>query len=131
MIHGDLKPENIFLVHAPDGSEALKLLDFSAAQRRGTPGYQAPEIVRGAPPSRAGDLFAFGVVLYEMLLGCLPPVSEGEDPPLGTVSDLPERIAHKGIAELLMCLLAAHPAARPASAHSVANTLAALAETTG
>lgn len=131
VIHGDIKPENIFLVHAPDGSEVVKLLDFSAASRRGTPGYQAPEIVRGCPLSEASDIFALGVVLYEMLLGRLPPVALGQDAPLGPPGELPRRLGHAGVAELLGHLLAMDPMARPPSMQKVCGALAKLRETTG
>jgi hypothetical protein len=72
--HGDLKPENIIL--RPDGQP--KILDFGLAGMRrdpvspaaelvaGTPGYMAPEQLRGAPPDPRADVFAFGVLLFEM-----------------------------------------------------------------
>jgi serine/threonine protein kinase len=83
VIHRDLKPENV-LLFVRDELEVVKLTDFGIAkivdapaltfseQRFGTPGYIAPEYIEGLPASARGDLYALGVVLYEMLTATLP-----------------------------------------------------------
>jgi serine/threonine-protein kinase len=84
VIHRDIKPENIFLCQRDDGSDLVKLLDFGIARSRhdsrltgqgelfGTPQYMAPERIMGQDVGAPSDLYALGVVFYEMLIGELP-----------------------------------------------------------
>jgi serine/threonine-protein kinase len=65
VVHRDIKPSNL-LVHG-----RLKITDFGIA-RLGTPSYMAPEQYTGAPLDHRVDLFASGVLFYEMLTGRLP-----------------------------------------------------------
>lgn len=89
LVHRDLKPENVMLVHT-DGTEVPKVLDFgvakliaprvpdaattdtSAGQLIGTLLYMAPEQLRGEEVKPAWDLWALGVMAYEMIAGVHP-----------------------------------------------------------
>jgi PAS domain-containing protein len=80
ILHGDIKAENIFLVKTPTQRRLVKLLDFGLARPDlgriegvdGTPEYLAPERQDGAPASQASDIYALGVVFFELLTGRVP-----------------------------------------------------------
>ena len=94
IVHRDLKPDNIMLVKDPDTTtgERAKILDFGIAKldqaeggtrntttgvSLGTPTYMAPEQIEGqGNPSDRIDVYAFGVILFELLSGEAPFVSE-------------------------------------------------------
>ena len=81
VIHRDLKPLNILFRRLPDGSEQVVLSDFGLAVQvdathhtfahGGTLAYMAPEQFRGQA-IRASDIFALGVILYQLCTGKLP-----------------------------------------------------------
>ena len=90
VIHRDLKPENLFVVRQADGSfETTKVLDFGisklterpvgsvstvtqAGSIMGTPHYMSPEQARGAAVDLRVDVWALGVILYELIAGDPP-----------------------------------------------------------
>ncbi|MBN2054305.1 protein kinase, partial [bacterium] len=82
LVYGDLKPSNIILT-----DDGPRLIDFGAARREddprapvlGTALYAAPEVVRGMPSSRAGDVFSLGLIMLEFLTTAIPvPASLAE-----------------------------------------------------
>jgi serine/threonine-protein kinase len=113
VVHRDVKPSNIFLCRQPDGSQYVKLLDFGIAKlgalakatpttrngmMMGTPMYMAPEQARMASGAPSMDLYALGVMLFEMLTNQLPFVRDSivslllahqNDPPARPTSLVP------------------------------------------
>jgi hypothetical protein len=132
IVHRDLTPANVFIV---DG-EHPRLLDFGLFRRfagdegresiddpfgfsGGTVGYMAPEQSRGDFADARADLYALGVILYELVTGRLP-ASKAVLPPTLLVIDLP-----RGIDQMIMRLLAADPAERFGHATELIPILAA------
>jgi serine/threonine-protein kinase len=89
VVHRDLKPENIMLVESGNAVDFVKVLDFGVAKVNamggsssdaltqlgaimGTPDYMAPEQALGRPIDGRSDLYALGVILFEMLTGSRP-----------------------------------------------------------
>ncbi len=140
VVHRDLKPENIMI----DGEDRIKLIDFGIASRigarrltfgklsnvMGTPDYIAPEQIRGKRGDARTDVYALGVILYEMLTGATP--FPGDDPFVimndRLVKDpAPPREIDPSITaeleEILYRALERNPKARYLSAQEFANDL--------
>jgi hypothetical protein len=129
VIHRDLTPGNVFL--CADGQ--VKVLDFGMAHglgwrklEGGTRAYMAPEQDRGAPEDERTDVFALGVILFEMLAGEVPfrdargLRGAAPAPRLGIA-------AAPGLAELVARMLEKDPVARPRDGGEVAEALASFA----
>jgi serine/threonine-protein kinase len=140
VVHRDLKPENIMV----DDQDNIKLIDFGIAsiegakrltytgytQALGTPDYIAPEQVKGKRGDARSDLYAVGIMLYEMLSGRTP--FNGPSP-LAVMNDrlinhpLPPRVAEPSISpqlqEVLYRAIEREPKNRYPSAHAFALDL--------
>jgi serine/threonine-protein kinase len=81
VIHRDLKTENVIVETLRDGTDFVKVLDFGIARfadqpedgvAAGTPEYMAPEQIRGVDVSFAADIYAVGIMIFEMIVGHTP-----------------------------------------------------------
>jgi eukaryotic-like serine/threonine-protein kinase len=141
VIHRDIKPSNLML----NKRDQLKIADFGIAQTQreasnkkltatgdvvGTPGYLSPEVCLGNAVDERSDLFALGIVLFEMLSGRLPfedvsplklmlRVVEAEVPDIRTLNQL---VDEKTVA-ILHRLLAKNPDHRYQSAQALLDDL--------
>jgi len=136
ILHRDLKPENVMI----DGRGHAHLMDFGIAAWRqksheaddcegviGTPAYLAPELLQGQMPSEQSDLYAMGIVLFEMFTGEKPfkapdfhrlfkkHLDEPVPSPRSLVADL-----DPAVDSMILQCLEKNPARRPASARAVA-----------
>jgi WD40 repeat protein len=139
VLHRDIKPDNILF----DGAGQLKVTDFgiakvfagsgaNASRVAGTPRYMAPEQVAAARLGPGTDLYALGVVLYELLTGtppffdpALPPLEQYQRQP-GAAPTLPAEIP-QAVGDVVLRALEKDLGARHPSAREFALDLAAAA----
>jgi tRNA A-37 threonylcarbamoyl transferase component Bud32 len=131
IVHGDVKPSNVIVASGADRRAVL--VDFGISRQHvavaaegaapsaavGSPGFMAPEMLRGAPPTPACDVFGLAATTFALLLG--------EPPRLGGSPDWTViKGARTGIVEAAFrAALAADPAHRPASARAFVDSLRA------
>jgi serine/threonine-protein kinase len=149
IVHRDIKPENVYLEKVPS-PDFVKLLDFgiakivsgdgmkggpaltAAGQTLGTVEYMSPEQLMGQPLDGRSDLYALGVLAYEMLTGQLP--CSGKTPALIISAHLkvipqppskliPDVAVPPALDSLILRLLAKRPDGRPADANAVRQEL--------
>lgn len=149
IIHRDLKPENVMLVQRPEQRDFVKVLDFGVAKVApppgengftavgmvmGTPRYMAPEQARALPVDARTDVYALGLIVYELLAGravfadgsaaalIIKQVSQPPPPlrpgPIGAVPAVLE--------ELVFQMLQKEPGARPQTMDEVVKRLRVL-----
>ncbi len=155
IVHRDLKPDNVMLREAPDGSMQVKVLDFGIARVAmeegrqapegaepgraltrigtvmGTPGYMAPEQAMGEQVDARADIYALGVVLWEMIAG--RDMFETRDLTAIVTRQLtepaPPIAAHApgpmppDLDRLVTAMLASRPGERPSQATDVRDSL--------
>ena len=145
IVHRDLKPDNVFLVRQSRG-EMVKLLDFGISRTQnengefrltttglvlGTPYYMSPEQARGDAQLGSGaDIYAFGVIMYEMLVGSVPIQGDNYNQimyrvmtgdyirPRDTRQDIPAELE-----QVILQAMALDAAARPPSAAALEQML--------
>jgi serine/threonine-protein kinase len=148
IIHRDLKPDNVFLEDLPGGGVRVKLVDFGIAamldaapkddQNRlfGTLRYMAPEQCLGLPVDARADLYALGVVLYEMLTRkratgkTVTAVLKDAVVPPNDLLDEAGRMPAE-LEALVLSLLAKKPDERPSDAAGVRDALVRVASAAG
>jgi serine/threonine-protein kinase len=144
VVHRDLKPDNILL----DGDQ-VHILDFGLAKMvsgtdagatqltntglaMGTPGYMAPEQARGTTVDHRADLYSVGVILYHMVVGRKPFVSESamavmrmhmDDPPMPPRRAAPDAKLSIALERVILRALEKEPARRWPSADAFADAL--------
>jgi serine/threonine-protein kinase len=142
IVHRDLKPENVMLTSDAGAAARLKVMDFGIAkvleavhatntQSIGTLQYMSPEQIDAHTIDARSDLYALGLILYEMIAGA-PPFRSASPrellnmqctsapPQLG---DDVRQMLPRGVEELIFALLEKSPASRPASAREVVERL--------
>jgi serine/threonine protein kinase len=147
VVHRDLKPNNILI----DEWDNLYLMDFGLAKMLassqnltasgavlGTPAYMAPEQWRGETVDRRADIYALGVILYEMVVGHVPfesdtpytlmykHLNDPPPPPRDRLPDLPEDVE-----EVILHGLAKDPDDRFPTAGALARTFGAALNAAG
>lgn len=133
IVHGDVKPGNVLV--PVDGSQ-VRLVDFGVARRSGepsgalhaTPEYVSPEAVAGQPVGPASDVYALGIVLYELLSGRTPYRGGTATEVLlrhATCTPVPPLGMPPQVWPVILACTAPDPAHRPTTA-TVANRLRAL-----
>ena len=149
IVHRDIKPDNLILDEALGTRDHLRILDFGLAKLRdfgvdltsglavGTPSYMAPEQTLSEPVDTRTDIYAVGIVLYEMLTGTKPFTADsiaelirlqrvGTPVPIRTLR--PEAEFSTKLEAVVMRALAKRPAERFQTASEMAAALQAIPE---
>ena len=152
LIHRDFKPENVIVEQQRGGREVARIVDFGVAVLRedvdssterdrlttkgivvGTPHYMAPEQACAEPLDHRVDIFALGLICYEMLTGKLPFSGTGAEVVRANLTEPvpPMKVRAPGVdvdpelEAIVMRMLAKHREDRPENAHVVREMLEA------
>lgn len=155
IVHRDLKPDNIFLIDKAGKTDFVKLLDFgvakftdlSASQQMGrtgvgalvgTPEYMSPEQMSGKTVDSRSDIYALGIILYEVVTGRQPFTAKslGEmaikhltvtPPKPSKLKDLPH-LPTRELEQLIMQCLQKDPLKRPQQVSEIIERLTPMAQ---
>jgi serine/threonine-protein kinase len=158
VVHRDIKPENIFITERSGLPDYVKVLDFGVAKMMapvgdvkrpgtmagtiiGTPTYMAPEQASGLPTDHRADIYALGVVFYELLTGRVPfdgqsfgqllvQIMTQPPPPIGEKTTGAEPIPAR-LRELVLRCLEKDAGRRPQQMSEVRSELLAIASELG
>jgi eukaryotic-like serine/threonine-protein kinase len=147
IVHRDVKPDNIMVRPLPNGDEEVKVLDFGIAKLKdmsggteqltnagmviGTPNYLSPEQCRAAELDARSDIYALGIVAYELLCGEVPfsaatplavAMAHTTQPPPSLVEKVPG--LPQEVEDVVFAALAKHPDDRPTHAVDFARAFA-------
>jgi eukaryotic-like serine/threonine-protein kinase len=162
VVHRDLKPENVFLQRTGDGEEIVKIVDFGIAQLRtneeaaatepkrrrltrtgmifGTPEYMAPEQAGGKNADLRVDVYAMGIIMYEMFTGAVPFTGDTfvgvltrhlNDPPPHMVTVCPDLRISPELQTVIMKALSKDPLQRHASMNEFSQAILTTPEGAG
>ncbi len=149
IVHRDMKPENVFVTLDANNQDVPKLLDFGIAKVSGndgqnnltrtgtifgTPFYMAPEQALGNPVDARTDIYAMGVIMYELFAGSLPFQGESfmgiltqhitTDPePVSQRAAKAGRSLPPGLADVITRCMQKNPAQRPSTMDELVATL--------
>jgi serine/threonine-protein kinase len=152
VIHRDLKPENIMVEQRRNEPDFVKVLDFGIAKITdtngddgpaltragfvcGTPEYMSPEQARGSQLDHRSDLYAVGVILYQLMTGVLPFESDSAvgfatkhltEEPLPPSKRRPEARISPAMEKLILRALSKDPNDRPSNAEAFKSELLAV-----
>ncbi|HRH00052.1 MAG TPA: protein kinase, partial [Polyangiaceae bacterium] len=150
IVHRDLKPDNIMLVSRGVENDFVKILDFGIAKVThaatrltrtgsvfGTPHYMSPEQAAGLSVDSRGDLYALGIILYEMACGRVPFDSDNymgiltqhmyKAPPAPRTLVVPPNAVSPGLEAIILKCLTKKPEGRYATADELVADLDLLA----
>jgi serine/threonine-protein kinase len=154
IVHRDIKPDNVMILPAPDGTDLVKVLDFGLAKLRdaepadeitehgtvlGTPYYMAPEQIRAEEIDARTDVYAAGALMYRLLTGHHlfdgPPMlvmsCQLTEVPIAPIDRAPDRAIPPGVSRLVMKALAKDPIERFQSAEELGAAVAREVEAAG